>query len=56
MIGVYKLKTKNIYIIHGFTASSQANWFPWIKKQLELKGSDVFIPDMPNSNNPNCSE
>ncbi|MEA4971854.1 putative hydrolase YdeN [bioreactor metagenome] len=47
-----KLTEKNIYIVHGYTASSKANWFPWIKEQLEAKGIKTYIPDMPDSQNP----
>ncbi len=41
-----------IYCIHGFTASSGANWFPWLKEQLKKKGVLIITPDMPNSNDP----
>ena len=41
-----------IYCIHGFTASSGANWFPWLNEQLKKKGVALITPDMPNSNDP----
>jgi len=50
------MRTNNIYIIHGYTASSKSNWFPWIKEQLETKGIKTYIPNLPNSHNPYLSE
>ena len=29
---------KNVYIIHGFDASSTRHWFPWLNKFLTDKG------------------
>ncbi|NCC14863.1 MAG: serine hydrolase family protein [Clostridia bacterium] len=44
--------TSPIYLVHGFTASSKANWFPWLKDQLQKNGIALIIPDMPNTNDP----
>ena len=41
-----------VYIIHGYTSSSNAEWFPWIKRMLNEDGINVSVFDMPNSNNP----
>lgn len=41
-----------VYCIHGFTASSGANWFPWLKEQLKKKGIVLICPDMPSTNDP----
>lgn len=41
-----------IYLIHGFTASSKANWFPWLKEQMKNKGFELIVPDMPNTEDP----
>ncbi len=46
------MKTPRVYIIHGYTASSRANWFPWLKNQLEFNGIETHIPDMPFSDYP----
>ena len=46
------MKTTPIYLIHGFTASSKANWFPWLREQLQIDGIEIIIPDMPNTNDP----
>ena len=43
---------KIVYIVHGFTASSNSNWFPWLKEQLTDAGVGVVVPDMPNTTDP----
>lgn len=47
---------KHIIIIHGYTASPQSHWFPWLKKYLENQGAVVTIPAMPNSSDPDPVE
>lgn len=46
----------NIYVVHGYTASSKAEWFPWLKSKLKENNLNVTIFDMPNSNFPNVME
>ena len=41
-----------IYVIHVYTSSSDAEWFPWLKEQLESSNVKVCIPDMPDSDDP----
>lgn len=41
-----------VYLIHGFTASSKANWFPWLKSELQNNGVELIVPDMPDTNDP----
>lgn len=43
---------KTVYIVHGFTASSRSNWFPWLKERLEDEAVGVVIPDMPGTTDP----
>lgn len=46
------LQNKKIIIVHGYTASPQKNWFPWLKVQLEQLGASVIVPEMPDSEAP----
>jgi hypothetical protein len=43
---------KKVYLIHGWGENSEDSWFPWIRGELEKKGVDVTVFDMPNSNFP----
>ena len=43
---------KKVYIIHGWEGDPQNNWFPWLKKELESKGFEVFVPEMPDTDKP----
>lgn len=46
----------NIYVVHGYTANSQANWFPDLKNQLESDNVKVHIFDMPDTYAPKEKE
>ena len=37
----------NFIITHGVYANPDANWFPWLKKEIEGKGHEVIIPHFP---------
>lgn len=43
---------KTVYLIHGWGGNSQKDWFPWIKKELEIKGFEVIAEDMPDTLHP----
>jgi len=43
---------KRVFIVHGWDGNPQANWFPWLKKELENKGFEVFVPQLPDPGNP----
>ena len=49
------METKTAYIIHGWECSSQGGFLPWLKKELENKGYQVSVPDMPDTNTPQIS-
>ena len=38
---------ENYLIIHGSFGSSEGNWFPWLKQQLEKDNKKVLVPQMP---------
>ncbi len=50
------MKKHTIYLIHGYTASPEANWFPDFRKQLESDTVAVHILKMPNSHQPDFEE
>jgi hypothetical protein len=37
----------NIIIIHGAYGNPEENWFPYLKKELESLGHNVYIPKFP---------
>ncbi len=55
-IKIIKMTKFNIYIIHGYTASKNSNWFPYLKKKLERNNVVVNILNMPNSQKPRFNE
>ena len=38
---------KTALILHAWYSKPNDNWYPWLKKQLEGKGYEVYIPDLP---------
>ncbi len=51
-----KDNTKRVYMIHCWGASSEENWYPWLKYKLEERGLDVLVFNMPNTENPKIEE
>jgi len=45
-----------IVFVHGYTASSQADWYPNITKELKKLNVDFAIPDLPGGEYPHASE
>lgn len=41
-----------IYIIHGWGGNPESDWYSWLKKELEKKGFEVFLPSMPDTMKP----
>jgi predicted alpha/beta hydrolase family esterase len=44
---------KRAVILHGTSDSPSDNWQPWIKKELESAGYEVFAPELPDNDTPN---
>ena len=38
---------KTAIIIHGSYTNPEANWYPWVKQQLQTQGYEVFVPHFP---------
>lgn len=55
MFGEHMNKIK-VLIIHGLGGNSRENWFPWLKRKLELEKIEVVIPNLPDSDNPKQEE
>lgn len=38
-----------VFIVHGWGDSPDSNWYQWLKAELEDRGHEVAIPEMPNT-------
>jgi len=47
---------KRVFIIHGWEGHPDEAWFPWLKTQLEKRGFEVYVPSMPNTEEPKIEE
>jgi predicted alpha/beta hydrolase family esterase len=43
---------KRVFIVHGWEADPNCNWFPWLKDELDKNGLVAQVPAMPNTNHP----
>lgn len=41
-----------VFIIHGWTGKPNEHWLPWLAQELEQKGFEVHLPEMPETDNP----
>ena len=41
-----------VFIIHGFDASPEEHWFPWLESQLQERGIQAIRLRMPESSHP----
>lgn len=48
-----KMSKVNVFIIHGFMATPQDHWFPWLKNELEKRAIAVKVLALPDSSFPN---
>lgn len=47
---------QKIFIIHGWGGSPSANWFPWMKAELEKRNIAIEVLAMPNTDSPQLKE
>ena len=52
MLEFPSINKKRVYIIHGWEGYPEEGWFPWLKKELENGGFEVYIPAIPDSAEP----
>ncbi len=43
---------KRVFIVHGWDGYPEEGWFPWLKRELEKNDFQVFVPAMPESEEP----
>jgi hypothetical protein len=43
---------KRAIIVHGWSGTPEEGWFPWLKKELEARGFQVIVPQLPDTDNP----
>lgn len=43
---------KKVFIIHGWDGYPEEGWFPWLKRELEKKGFNVIVPQLPDPEKP----
>lgn len=43
---------KRVIIVHGWEGHPGNAWFPWIKQELETRGFEVVIPQLPDTETP----
>lgn len=43
-------------ILHGTLGSPEGNWFLWLKQQLEARGFEVWLPQLPHAEQPSLEE
>lgn len=41
------MNIENALIVHGAYGTPDDNWMPWLKKNLEINGIEVFAPQFP---------
>jgi uncharacterized protein len=47
---------KNAIILHGTLGSPAGNWFQWLKNELEEKGMQVWVPQLPHPEQPSLRQ
>ena len=47
---------KRLIMVHGWQGKPNEGFRPWLKKELEMQGFAVSVPEMPNANFPQQSE
>jgi predicted alpha/beta hydrolase family esterase len=43
---------KRVFIVFGWEGYPEEGWFPWLRRELEQRGFEVSVPNLPDSENP----
>lgn len=43
---------KRVFIVHRWSGGPNDDWRPWLKKELEKLDYKVYVPEMPDTENP----
>ncbi len=43
---------KKVVIVHRWDGTPRSDWYPWLEKELEKKGLEVSVPEMPATETP----
>lgn len=46
---------KRAILVHGWSGQAGDGWFTWLKKELESRGFEVLMPQMPDTDEPRIS-
>lgn len=47
---------KRVIAVHGWSGHAGDGWFTWLKSELEKRGLEVSMPQMPNTHKPRIDE
>lgn len=47
---------KRVFIIHRWDGKPTSDWYPWLRKELEIRGLEVIVPEMPNTEEPKIED
>jgi predicted alpha/beta hydrolase family esterase len=47
---------KTAIILHGTLSSPNGNWFKWLKNELEERGLQVWLPQLPHAEQPSLND
>lgn len=47
---------KRVIIVHGWDGYPEEGWFPWLKRELEKKGFEVSVPQLPDPGTPQIAK
>ena len=47
---------KNAIILHGTLGSPDGNWFKWLKNEIEKRGLQAWLPQLPHADQPSLAD